>query len=108
MNEEQFCYWLQGFFEMTEADTLSKKQILMIKEHLNLVFTKVTNSPKDLAGEDSSIFFVPRPGYDPNEPVCQTVETKTQKRSPIRREQRYCQQDIIPAHSCSLETIGFK
>lgn len=42
MTTEQFCYWLQGFFELTETDKLSEKQVLMIKEHLNLTFNKVT------------------------------------------------------------------
>lgn len=38
MKPEEFCYWLQGFFELSEATTLSGKQIEMIKNHLNLVF----------------------------------------------------------------------
>lgn len=42
MSPEQFVYWLQGFFEMTDADSLSKKQVRMIKEHLGLVFMKLT------------------------------------------------------------------
>lgn len=42
MTAEQFCYWLQGYFEMTENATLSPNQILMIKDHLGLVFNKVT------------------------------------------------------------------
>lgn len=47
MTEKDFCYWLQGFFEMTEADVLSQKQVLMIREHLALVFNKVTSSIQD-------------------------------------------------------------
>lgn len=111
MSEKNFCYWLQGFFEMTEADTLSKKQILMIKEHLNLVFTKVTGDVKqpldDLAQKTAPSWINPRVIFDADEPVCKTVEAVTQKRSLARREQRYCQQ-VTPVHSCSLETIGFK
>lgn len=42
MNSEQFCYWLQGFFEMTDSKNLSEAQVKMIKEHLALVFQKVT------------------------------------------------------------------
>ncbi len=102
MSEKNFCYWLQGFFEMTEADMLSKKQVLMIKEHLNLVFTKVTGDDKkqlrDLANENVPLVLGPRSFFGPNEPVC---------KSPLVRERRYCQQ-VIPVHSCSLETIGFK
>lgn len=42
MNSEQFCFWLQGFFEMTDSKNLSEAQVKMIKEHLGLVFQKVT------------------------------------------------------------------
>lgn len=43
MTPEAFCYWLQGYFEMTEGTaTLSPKQVEMIQNHLNLVFEKVT------------------------------------------------------------------
>lgn len=42
MNAENFAYWLKGFFELTNTTTLNENQIKMIKEHLNLVFNKVT------------------------------------------------------------------
>ncbi len=40
MTPQNFCYWLQGFFEITGTDvkTLNEKQINMIKSHLRLVF----------------------------------------------------------------------
>ncbi len=43
MNKEQFIYWLQGFFGI--ADTkygLDARQTQVIKDHLELVFEKVT------------------------------------------------------------------
>ena len=111
MDEKAFCYWLQGFFEMTEADTLSKKQVLMIKEHLNLVFTKVTGDVKkpldDLAQKTAPAWLNPRVNFDADEPVCKTDKFLKQKCSLPQRERRYCQQ-TTPVHSCSLETIGFK
>jgi hypothetical protein len=42
MNELQFCYWLQGFFELSNPKTLDENQVQEIKNHLNLVFKKVT------------------------------------------------------------------
>jgi len=42
MNTTEFCYWLQGFFEMANPMQLSMQQIAMIKKHLALVFTNVT------------------------------------------------------------------
>ena len=42
MTPENYCYWLQGLFELTNSEELSKEQVVVIKEHLQLVFTKVT------------------------------------------------------------------
>jgi len=41
MTPTAFCYWLQGFFELSDAETLSPKQVEAIKNHLNLVFEHV-------------------------------------------------------------------
>lgn len=38
MTSRDFCYWLQGHFEIAETDTLSESQVKMIKRHLALVF----------------------------------------------------------------------
>jgi hypothetical protein len=51
MNAQEFAYWLQGFFELTEDDKqLTKKQVKIIRDHLSLVFKKVT--PDRSAGSD--------------------------------------------------------
>ena len=42
MTPESFTYWLQGFVELSDTDTISEKQWLMIKDHLKLVFDKKT------------------------------------------------------------------
>lgn len=42
MEAEAFCYWLQGFFELQHPFQLSNKQVTIIKDHLDLVFQKVT------------------------------------------------------------------
>jgi hypothetical protein len=42
MNSETFTYWLQGFIELSDTDTISEKQWLIIKDHLKLVFDKKT------------------------------------------------------------------
>lgn len=43
MNAEQFAYWLQGFTELTEdMPAPSPAQWQAIKDHLALVFVKVT------------------------------------------------------------------
>ena len=42
MNEREFCYWLQGLFEVGRVETLDATQVAMVKDHLKLVFTKMT------------------------------------------------------------------
>ena len=42
MSDEQFCYWLQGFVELTGGKEPTLDQWKVIKEHLQLVFKKVT------------------------------------------------------------------
>ena len=44
MTELQFCYWLQGYFELSGTKELNPEQVKAIQEHLALVFTKVTTS----------------------------------------------------------------
>ena len=39
MRSDQFVFWLQGFFELSEPNTpLTEKQVQTIKNHLKLVF----------------------------------------------------------------------
>lgn len=41
MKIENFCYWLQGYFELTGDDVkqgLTPKQVEVIRRHLNMVF----------------------------------------------------------------------
>lgn len=38
MSSRDFVYWLQGFFEITDAKNITQQQTTVIKNHLNLVF----------------------------------------------------------------------
>lgn len=38
MKSRDFCFWLQGFFELSNNNNLTEDQIKMIKSHLSLVF----------------------------------------------------------------------
>ena len=42
MDAKEFCYWLKGYFEMSDSEKLDEKQVKILKDHLDLVFTKVT------------------------------------------------------------------
>lgn len=38
MDSVDFCYWLQGLFELGDPKELNAKQVDLIKKHLNMVF----------------------------------------------------------------------
>lgn len=38
MTSRDFCYWLQGLFELGYYRTLSEEQVVVIRNHLNMVF----------------------------------------------------------------------
>jgi hypothetical protein len=38
MNSVDFCFWLQGYFEISNSGVVSPSQVECIKNHLNLVF----------------------------------------------------------------------
>lgn len=42
MTTENFTYWLQGFFEISDEKFLNVKQVQVIKDNLALVFNKQT------------------------------------------------------------------
>jgi len=42
MTPQEFCYWLQGFLEISNARKIDADQLTIIKDHLQLVFKKET------------------------------------------------------------------
>lgn len=38
MNSRDFCFWLQGMFELTNLKALDEKQVELIRRHLQMVF----------------------------------------------------------------------
>lgn len=38
MTSRDFVYWLQGFFEISGADSMNMIQVSMVRKHLALVF----------------------------------------------------------------------
>lgn len=39
MQSRDFCFWLQGFFEVSGNTEISATGVAIIRKHLNLVFT---------------------------------------------------------------------
>lgn len=40
MNNFNFCYWLQGYFELSESNSVPKETVSVIQEHLAIVQPK--------------------------------------------------------------------
>lgn len=38
MKSVEFCYWLQGMFELSNPTTLNTEQTALVRKHLALVF----------------------------------------------------------------------
>jgi len=38
MKASEFCYWLQGLYELGKPNSLTEEQTAMIKRHLDMVF----------------------------------------------------------------------
>lgn len=80
LSTEQFTYWLQGFFEISEDKTLSEKQVLIIKDHLALVFDKQTPNRNEVAIELETKRSIITPGIfpisiDTNKVICATEKS---------------------------------
>lgn len=56
MNSRDFCYWLQGVFEIGNISTLDARQVELIKRHLNMVFVhEIDPSIPDPSGALASL-----------------------------------------------------
>ena len=60
MTEREFCYWLQGLFEIGGVTSLDEQQTQIVKDHLALVFKKVTPDRKPMDTPKTPA--VPMPG----------------------------------------------
>ncbi len=74
MTAEQFTYWLQGFIEINDPETLGVRETQIIKDHLASVFNKQT--PDRLTTIPNKGTAQPYPGpmttgpyTSPNQPV---------------------------------------
>lgn len=80
MDAVNFTYWLQGFFEVSDAKKLDEKQVQIIKDHLDLVFNKLTPNresfPKGstLQGDSNVNLFVDSPSiFNGDKKYCSTT-----------------------------------
>lgn len=54
MTPRDFCYWLQGYFEVANSPMLNDDQARIVKNHLALVFKHEIDTP-DPTGELQAI-----------------------------------------------------
>lgn len=57
MTPQNFCYWAQGFFELSNADKLTAEQIKIIRNHMNLVKTCMKTKPKVKDKDNTDLSF---------------------------------------------------
>ena len=72
MTSREFCYWLQGMFELNGLAVLDETRTRMIKNHLDLVFIheidpSYPNGEKLQAVHDSKPYFA-KPIHSKEEP----------------------------------------
>jgi len=69
MNAQDFCFWLQGYFEIADDidsdPSLTEKQVETIKNHLNLVFKQ----------RQENLSYIPQVVVDPT--ITTTVNPST-------------------------------
>ena len=84
MTAEQFVYWLQGFMEVANPNTIGESETQVIKDHLQLVFNKQTPDRYPLGVPNVSIPFVQpaTPPYEPGKPYWQIDPNHTVYCSP--------------------------
>lgn len=54
MTPSDYCWWLRGFCELSGLKSLNEKQFKMLKDHLDLVFTKITPDRDEQPEDDST------------------------------------------------------
>lgn len=65
MTSEQFCYWLNGYSELTGNTPPTSEQWQMIREHLMTVFLKVT-PPLTPTQPPPAVPYTPLPNINPS------------------------------------------
>lgn len=85
MSPESFTYWLQGYFEISDSNNLSPQQVQIIRDHLALVFEKVTPDKSGYELLDTKFT-----GVSSN-PLCGLRELITEGLKKSKKEEtRYC------------------
>lgn len=69
MTPNDFCFWLNGYLEMSGAESIDKAQTDILKDHLKLVFEKKTPYYNYVGGSGISLTSI---SYDPSNGIDQS------------------------------------
>ena len=100
MSPEQFCYWLQGLLEVGNPKELNETQIKIIKDHLALVFNKVTPTRIEIKDMDDMEKIIKE---------WKESERQTFEKPPIVRcsdgtsDVKFCSSNLICSDSTKIE-----
>lgn len=66
MQSRDFCFWLQGFFEVSGAKEITPEQTELIKRHLNMVFKHEIDPSFGDAKKQEELSRIHSPGVRPD------------------------------------------
>ncbi len=71
MKSRDFCYWLQGWFELNGENNTAptKKQMETIKAHLDMVFVHEIDPSMGNKEHQNKLNEIHSPSFDPNTPT---------------------------------------
>jgi glutaredoxin-related protein len=90
MTEKEFVIWLHGFLEISGVKTLDENQLQVIKDHLNVFFTKISpNREKYDLLEEQREMRTPLPIYS-NWPTIPKIWCSDNDAPPSLNYQTHC------------------
>jgi len=66
MTSRDFCYWLQGFFEVAKPAALTEEQTVLVKQHLAMVFKHEIDPSFGDAKVQAALDALHAPGFQPD------------------------------------------
>jgi len=73
MTSRDFCYWLQGHFEISGSTNLTEKQVEVIRNHLNMVFKHEIDPSHGDAAHQKVLSDVHKGAQPTTQPTGQTI-----------------------------------
>lgn len=83
MTGRDFCFWLQGYFELSEKmhGIITAEQVEMIKQHLALVFTHEIDPSMGKASHQANLDAIHKPFFQSATQIADEIQTPS---GPIR------------------------